>query len=81
MNYNDKNTKCFEIAKEQCRILEHVGIRNFIFMLRMLGESAVELKRDIYFCFLDHIKVRHEEKTEILQNLDLDVKEIELMWN
>ena len=46
--------------------------------LRMLGERVVEVKRDIYVCFLDHTKAinkeRHGKMLEILQIPDIDEK-------
>ena len=66
-----------EIAKEQCGFVEDARTRNSIFMLRMLGERAVKVKSHLYVFFLDNTKafdkVGHEE---MLQNLDVDGKEI-----
>ena len=51
----------------------------------MLGERAAEIKRGLYVCFLYYInafdKVRHEEIIEMLQNLDIDGKDIQLIRN
>ena len=69
-----------KIPKEQGGFVEDSGKVNAIFMLRMLEERAVEVKRDLYVCFLDYTKafdkVRHGEMLEMLQNLDTDDKDI-----
>ena len=44
------------MVKEQCGFVEDAGTRNFIFMLRMLEERAIKVKRDQYVCFLDYSK-------------------------
>ena len=72
----------YKIFKEQCGFIEDVGTRNATFMLRMLRERDVELRRDLYVCFLGYAKafdkVSHEE---MLQNLGKEGKDIQLIWN
>ena len=74
-----------EIPQEQCGFTEDTGTRNAIFMLRMLSERAIEMQRDVYICFIDYTKafdkVRHEELLEMLQNLDIDGKDIRVIRN
>ena len=54
-------------------------------LLKMLGERAVGVKRDLHIWFLDYTnafdKVRHEEMLEMLQNLDIKGKDIQLILN
>ena len=45
-----------KIANKHCGFVEDVEIRNFIFMLILLGERAVAVKWDLYACFLDYTK-------------------------
>ena len=74
-----------EIGKEQCGFMEDTGTRNAIFMLRMLSERAIEMQKEVYVCFIDYTKafdkVRHEDLMDILQDLDLDGKDIRLIRN
>ena len=54
-------------------------------MLRMLGERAVEMQKDLYVCFIDYVKafdrVQHGPLLEMLESLDLDGQDVELMKN
>ena len=74
-----------EIAKEQYGFMPDKGTRNAIFILRMLIERTIEVKHDIYLCFLDYTKafdrVKHANLFEILQNLDIDGKDLRLIRN
>lgn len=74
-----------EIGKEQCGFMEDTGTRNAIFMLRMLSERAIGMQREVYVCFIDYTKafdkVRHEDLMDILQDLDIDGKDIRLIRN
>jgi hypothetical protein len=61
------------------------GTRNAIFILRMLGERAIEMQQDLYLCFIDYQKafdnVKHDELFEVLEEVDLDGKDIRLLRN
>ena len=74
-----------EFGKEQCGFREDTGTRNAIFMLRMLTERAVEMQKNVYVCFIDYTKafdkVRHEELMNMLQDLEIDGKDIRLIRN
>ena len=54
-------------------------------MLRMLTERAVEMQKDVYVCFIDYTKAfdkeRHEELMNMLQDLEIDGKDIRLIRN
>ena len=74
-----------EISKAQCGFIPDSGTRNAIFMLRMLSERSIEMKRDLYVCFIDYTKafdtVQHEELFRILQALNLDGKDVRIVRN
>ena len=60
-----------EIGNEQCGFIRGKGTRNAIFILRMLMERAIEVKKDLYVCFVDYEKafdrVRHVDLIRILE--------------
>ena len=74
-----------EIPKTQCGFVEDCGTRNAIFMLRMLSERAIEMKQDLYLCFIDYTKafdtVKHGKLFSILCNLNLDGKDLRIIRN
>ena len=74
-----------EIGQEQCGFVKDSGTRNAIFMIRMLSERAIEMQRDVYMCFIDFTKafdkVQHEKLFEILNNIDIDGKDLRLIRN
>lgn len=51
----------------------------------MLSERAIEMKEGIFVCFIDYTKafdkVEHEELVKMLENYDLDGKDIHLLRN
>ncbi|CAF1302854.1 unnamed protein product [Adineta ricciae] len=75
-----KNKITPEIAKVQYGFMPDKGTRNAIFILRMIIERSIEVKHDIYLCFLDYTKafdkVKHENMFEILEKLDIDSKDL-----
>ena len=74
-----------EIAKEQYGFTPDKSTRNAIFILRMLIERVIEVKHDIYLCFLDYIKafdkVIHDNLFQILEKLNIDGKDLRLVRN
>ena len=74
-----------EIDKVQCGFVKDSGTRNAIFILRHLCEKAIEVKKDLYVCFIDYTKafdrVRHTSLIDMLQDLDIDGKDIRIMRN
>ena len=61
------------------------GTRNAIFTLRMITERCVEMQKDVYICFIDYTKafdkVQHVTLVEILQELDINCKDLEIIKN
>ena len=74
-----------EIGKEQCGFMKDTGTRNAIFTLRMICERSIEMQKDIYLCFIDYTKafdkVKHVQLLDMLQDLDIDGKDIRLLRN
>ena len=74
-----------EIAEEQCGFVEGKGTANAIYILRNLMERSLEVKKDLYICFIDYTKafdrVKHSEIIQILQNLDIDGKDLRMIRN
>ena len=72
-----------EISEEQYGFMEDRGTRNAMFMMRSIAERAIEMQRDLYVCFIDYTKVfdkvRHKNLMQILNNLDLDGKDLRLI--
>ena len=61
------------------------GTRNAIFVLRMLIERAIEVKKDLYVCFVDYEKafdrVRHAHLITILEQVNINGKDLRLIKN
>jgi len=74
-----------EVADIQYGLTPDNGMRNAVYVLKMLAEWAVEVQKDIYLCFIDYVKafdhMRRELLVEILESLDLDSQDVELMKN
>ena len=65
--------------------MNDAGTRNAIFILRNICERSIEVNKDLYLCFIDFTKafdrVRHTKLLNMLQDLDLDGKDIRLVRN
>ena len=74
-----------EISEEQFGFMPDKGTRNAIFTLRMITGRCVEMQKDVYICFIDYAKafdkVQHVTLFEILQELDVNGKDVELIKN
>ena len=74
-----------EIAKEQYGFISDKGTRNAIFILRMLIKRTIEVKHDIYLCFLDYTKafdkVKHDNLFQTLEKLNIEGKDLRLVRN
>ena len=61
------------------------GTRNAIFVVRMLTERAIEMRKDLYLCFVDYEKafdkIHHSEMIKILEEISLDSKDIRVITN
>ena len=74
-----------EIGEEQYGFVQDAGTRNAIFTIRLLAERALELQKDIFICFIDFAKafdkVKHDHLLDLLQKLNLDGKDLRVIWN
>ena len=85
-----------EVSKEQFGFMPDRGTRNAIFTLRVITERYVEMQEDVYIWFIymqkyvyiwfiDNAKafdkVQQVTLFEILQELDVDGKDVELIKN
>jgi hypothetical protein len=74
-----------EVGMEQYGFMPDKGTWNAIFVLRRFIERAIEKQTDIYACFIDYSKafdtVKHGKLIEVLHNLDVDKKDIQLLGN
>ena len=74
-----------EISEEQFGFLPAKGTRNAIFTLRMITGRYVEMQKDVHICFIDNAnafdKVQHVTLLEILQELDVNGKDLQLTKN
>ena len=72
-----------EISEEQYGFMEDRGTRNAIFMTRSIADGAIKMQRDLYVCFIDYTKafdkVTHKNLMQILNNLDLNGKDLRLI--
>ena len=72
-----------EIGVEQFGFVKDSGTRNAIFTLKNLVERAIEMKRDVFLCFVDYTKafdkVRHDSLFKDLKTLNLPGKDIRLL--
>ena len=61
------------------------GTRNAIFIVRMLAERAIQMRKDLYLCFVDYEKafdrVHHHEMIKLLEEISLDSKDIRVITN
>uniref|UniRef100_A0A0B7BSZ6 Reverse transcriptase domain-containing protein n=1 Tax=Arion vulgaris TaxID=1028688 RepID=A0A0B7BSZ6_9EUPU len=74
-----------EISDEQCGFVEGKGTSNAIYILRTLIERSIEVKADLYLCFIDYTKafdnVRHQELSKMLESLNIDSKDLRIIQN
>ncbi|GFS23991.1 endonuclease-reverse transcriptase [Elysia marginata] len=74
-----------QIAEEQSGFIEGKGTANAIYNLRVLIERALEVKKDVYLCFIDYTKafdrLRHDEMIMQLEQLNIDGKDFRIIKN
>ena len=74
-----------EIAEVQYGFGKGKGTRNAIFVLRMIAERQIEMRKDLYLCFIDYEKafdrVRHPLVVKMLEDVNLDGKDLRLICN
>jgi len=74
-----------EISDAQFGFVQAAGTRNAIFVLRNISERAIEMRKDLHLCFIDYtkafVKVKHEELFYMLEELDIDGKDLRVLRN
>lgn len=74
-----------ETAENLFSFLERKGTSSAIYTLRILIEREVEVKIGLYVCFVDYCKifdkVRHNQVMEMLENLNIDGKNLKVIKN
>ena len=74
-----------EIGEEQCGFVEGKGTSNAIYIVRTIIERAIEVKTDLYMCFIDYTKafdnVKHNEIFNMLKELNIDGKDLRIIAN
>ena len=74
-----------EIASEQFGFVKDAGTRNAMFVLRSISERMLQVDKPLFLCFIDYSKafdkVEHEALLKLLQQLDIDSKDLRLLRN
>ena len=74
-----------EIAPEQFGFVKNAGTRNAMVVLRTIAERMLQVDKPLFLCFIDYSKafdkVQHEALFKILQQLDIDGKDLRLLRN
>lgn len=74
-----------EIGEEQCGFVEGKGTMNAIYILKTLGERAMEMQQDLFLCFIDYTKafdtIQHQHLIQLLEELNVDGKDLRIIKN
>ena len=74
-----------EIAPEQFGFVKDASTRNAMFVFRTIAERMLQVDKPLFLCFIDYSKAFDEEQHEalfkILQQLDIDGKDLRLLRN
>ena len=72
-----------EVSRLQSGFRPGVGTREGIFNLRTICERALEVRKDIYICFIDYAKafdkVKHSEMIECLSEIGINDKDLQII--
>ena len=74
-----------ELDDAQSGFRQGKGTREGLLNLRLICERHLEVKKDVYICFLDYVKafdrVRHEPLMQCLSEIGVDGKDIKIIRN
>ena len=74
-----------EIGEEQNGFVTGKGTNNAIYIIRMLIERSIEVKTDLFLCFIDYTKafdkVKHKEIISMLKDINIDSKDLRIIEN
>ena len=72
-----------EVSRLQSGLRPGVGTREGIFNLRTICERALEVRKDIYICFIDYAKafdkVKHSKMIECLSEIGINDKDLQII--
>ena len=72
-----------EIYTDQYGFMKDKGIKNAIFVVRMLSERAIQMQQTMYLCFIDSKKafdsVNYEKLLQLLNKIGIDSKDLRLI--
>ena len=72
-----------ELNVSQFGFRSDCGTRNAVFVLKTMGQRSIEMKTNIYMCFLDYTKafdrIEHNKMLHFLDDLSLDAKDLRLI--
>ena len=71
-----------EVSRLQSGFRSGIGTREGIFNLRTVCEWAIDLRKDVYICFIDYTKafdrVKHSKIIECLSEIGIDDKDLQI---
>ena len=74
-----------EINECQFGFMPDKGTPNAVFTLKNLGQRAIEMKKDLFLCFIDYKKafdqVKHNEMICMLDQIGIDDKDFRIIQN
>ena len=74
-----------EINKCRYGFMPDKGTRNAILTLKNLGQRAIEMKKDLFLCFVDYKKafdkIKHNEINCMLDRIEIDDKYLRIIQN
>lgn len=78
-----KTKKKTEVGCEQCGFVEAKVTNNVAYVFRILTKRIIEVKKDLYVCFIDYTKAfaikKHEEIITVLKKLNIDGKVLSII--
>ena len=85
VNQRMKSKIMHEIDVCQYGFRADCGTSNAVFILKVLSQRSIQMKTDIYLCFVDYTKafdrVVYNELMHFLDELELDDKDLRLIQN
>ena len=74
-----------EVGEEQFGFRPGKGTREGIYCLNMLAQKHIEVKKNLYVCFIDYAKafdrVKHQQLVDCLGKIGIDGKDIRVITN
>ena len=81
----NKNKIISEFGEDNYGSMKRKRMSNIIFVLGIISERAIEMKKDIFLCSIDYEKafdtVRHKDLLSVLSRIQIGRKEIRIIRN